>query len=721
MNKIPLNIQRFSDGKVVIDTELNSKKFEKGLDKMKSASQKAGSTIKNIVVGLGIAKLVSVAMNQITQSIDGAISRFDTLNNFPKVMSSLGIASEDAEASIKKMSDKLAGLPTTLDQGASAVQRFTSFNGDVKKSTDIFLAVNNAILAGGASAEAQASALEQLTQAYTKGKPEANDWKILMQAMPAQLKQVATTMGYTSTAIGGDFYEALQKGEISMDDFMDTVVKLNEEGGEGFASFAEQAKAGTQGIGTAITVAKTQIVKGVTDIIDALNIKLEQVGIGNLSDIIKKVGVDSKKALDIVAKLIKGEISVKEVVDLVSNLINNILTTINNNYPTIVQKGAELLRELLNGISSQLPNLISTAGQAINSFINVLVQELPSIIKAGTEVITNLIIGIAKQLPTLIPQMINVLLTIVEALIDNIDLIIDAGIELMFGLIDGLINTIPILLEKVPIIIDKLITKLTDPAMMDKIINAAATLTVKLGEGLIKALPKLIPVYAKIIQSILNGISSWFGHMVDIGKQVLAKIIAGISNKLGDLGQKAGEIASTIINKITSLPGKMLSWGKDMIQGLINGIKSKINAVGDAVKSVANKIKSFLHFSRPDEGPLREYEEWMPDMIKGLAETMKKSSHILSDESESLAQKIKDSMDLNGIYDDMQSAINLETNKVGASIEISGANRSIQNMLSASATFEGIIPLQVDLDGEKIYDNQQKISARKNLQYGGVR
>lgn len=59
--------------------------------------------------------------------------------------------------------------------------------------------------------------------------------------------------------------------------------------------------------------------------------------------------------------------------------------------------------------------------------------------------------------------------------------------------------------------------------------------------------------------------------------------------------------------------------------GIVNGIKSCIGAIGDAVSSVANKIKSFLHFSVPDEGPLTEYESWMPDFMAGLAKGIEKS------------------------------------------------------------------------------------------------
>lgn len=303
---LKLDIQRFARPKLVIETELNTKEFENGLDKMKSTSQNAGNSIKNIVAGLGITKLIGVAMNQINSSLDGAISRLDTLNNFPKVMSNLGIGAEDADKSIKKLSDKLAGLPTTLDEGAMAVQRFTSANGDIEKSTDLFLALNNAILAGGASSEIQSSALEQLSQSYAKGKPDMMEWRTAMTAMPAQLKQVATAMGYVDASALG---EALREGDASMDDFMNTIMQLNTKGIDGFASFEEQAKNSTGGIQTSITVAKTQIIKGVADIIQSLNKGFEEANLPNLTEIIQNIGKGAKQVLDVVADKLPAIIS----------------------------------------------------------------------------------------------------------------------------------------------------------------------------------------------------------------------------------------------------------------------------------------------------------------------------------------------------------------------------------------------------------------------------
>lgn len=297
----------FSRPKLVIDIEANSKNFENGLNKIQNTAKGAGTSIKNIVAGLGITKLIGMAMSEISSSIDGAVSRVDTLNNFPKVMSNLGIGAEAAEKSINKMSDKLAGLPTTLDQGAMAVQRFTSANGDVQKSTDIFLALNNAILAGGASSEIQATALEQLSQSYAKGKPDMMEWRSAMTAMPAQLKQVATAMGYVDADALG---EALRTGKVSMDDFMDTITKLNTKGVNGFKSFEKQARNATGGIGTSITVAKTQVVKGVADMIKGLNKGLEEADLPNISEIITIIGKKAKDVLDGIAKNIPKIISV---------------------------------------------------------------------------------------------------------------------------------------------------------------------------------------------------------------------------------------------------------------------------------------------------------------------------------------------------------------------------------------------------------------------------
>ena len=98
------------------------------------------------MLGVGLAvKAVDKATSMITNSIDGSISRLDTLNNFEKVMSNMNISADQADIAKSKLVKGLNGLPTTLDDAVASVQRFTANNKDVQKSADIFLALNNAI------------------------------------------------------------------------------------------------------------------------------------------------------------------------------------------------------------------------------------------------------------------------------------------------------------------------------------------------------------------------------------------------------------------------------------------------------------------------------------------------------------------------------------------------------------------------------------------------
>lgn len=250
-------------------SELNSVKNEvtglkNHVDKVTGSIGNSFKSIRNIVAGLGIASLIK---STILGNVDAAIKRVDTLSNYSRVMSNLSVGSVQANASVQKLSNKLIGLPTTLDDASGAVQRFTSVNSNISRSTDMFLALNNAILAGGASSEIQKSALEQLSQSYAKGKPDMFEWRSAMTAMPAQMKQVAEAMGFVNASALG---EALRNGTVSMDQFMNTLMQLNTQGINGYQSFEEQARNATGGISTSIANMRTAIVRCMSDVMNTI-------------------------------------------------------------------------------------------------------------------------------------------------------------------------------------------------------------------------------------------------------------------------------------------------------------------------------------------------------------------------------------------------------------------------------------------------------------------
>jgi tape measure domain-containing protein len=273
------------------------------MDKVGGAGRSIGRLIgSGALLQIGM-RSVDAGIRAITSHTGDAIKRFDTMNNFPKVMANLGVGSKAAEQSIKDLSKGIEGLPTTLDSAALGVQRFTSANGDIRKSTKYFLAMNNAIVAGAAPVEMQSSAIEQLSQAYAKGKMDMQEWRTIQAAMPGQLKQVASAMGMTSAELG----EGLRDGSISMDKFMDKMVELNEEGTGNFKSFADQARNATDGIGTAMANLHTAITRGIADAMFAVdkalkNNKLPTIGqmINSVGD---KIGKFGKKVAGVISKI----------------------------------------------------------------------------------------------------------------------------------------------------------------------------------------------------------------------------------------------------------------------------------------------------------------------------------------------------------------------------------------------------------------------------------
>ena len=868
-------------GTVGVDNKNANKAIDETNDKanklavsMSKAFEKAGSIFTK--TGQAMTKvggICTAATGAIVAGLSTAINRFDTLNNYPRVLQNLGFSAEDASRSIDMLSEGIDGLPTTLDDAASSVQRLVAKNNDIDKSTKYFLAMNDAIVAGNAPIEQQTSAMEQLIQSYSKGKPELEEWKTLMTAMPGQLKQVATTLGYIDT---DGLYEALQQGSLSMDEFMDKVVELDEKGSEGIISFQEQARNSCDSIGTAIVNVSNRFKKGFTTILTSINEVASDTKLGSIAGIINNLSTSIKNLLDKIGAVVKENEAVKSLIEQITNgvskissaveslnpekldmivtafvniakyapillgvgkatetvgsafnglskassaiesvtgkipklassignlpskvsivtqvfknftsgvggglgviasdimpkttaalgkmgqgfqnfggkisrifksvgsqvgsftqqiqskiggAINSVLpnfnagiqkisgsfsglfgkvmpllqgfmpafasafnitaiaglviaglgllqtnfgTQINQMLQTAAQKGPGIITNLVNGITSKIPDLIAKGSELILNLSNALIANLPTIIQGGMQIIASLVTGIAQQLPVLIPKALEILITIITGLLDNIDLIIDAGIQLILGLAQGLINAIPQLIAKAPEIIGKLLTALINNA------------------------PKLLEAGWQLILSLANGIINSFPKLVEA----------------------AGQIIETIWNTLKELPGKALQWGKDMIQGFIDGVKGMFSNIGNAIAGVGDKIKSFLHFSRPDEGPLRDYETWMPDMIEGLTRTLTNSAPKLYNAAKGIAEGISRNLNFEGtasINAGTYTAENMRTNAydINASRVIDSTSSSkasgISKLIDLLAYY---LPLILKNSNKNLYIDKEKL------------
>lgn len=265
----------------------------------KSTGQKAGQSIGSGLSGGFAAKVGAVAgiastvfskvASVVTGSLNSAISRADQMNNFPKVMKNLGYSSEDAAASIKKISSALDGLPTTSSAMTGMVQQLAPLTSNLDQATNIALAFNNAMLAGGASTMEQENALTQYTQMLSAGKVDMQAWRSIQAAMPGQLNQVAEAM-LSAGKNSNDLYEAMKNGSISFDDFNKKVMELNQNGFGKYASFAQQAKDATQGIGTAMENVQNRVAKAVQKVIEAVGVENIAGAINGFSSQFGKIG-----------------------------------------------------------------------------------------------------------------------------------------------------------------------------------------------------------------------------------------------------------------------------------------------------------------------------------------------------------------------------------------------------------------------------------------------
>lgn len=574
--------------------------------KMTGLNKTMGSVTKGFVAGSIITKGLSTAFNMVSASTGNAIKRLDTMNNFPKVMSNLGISAKESEEAIKTMSDKLTGLPTSIDTAAAAVQRFTSKNGDVKKSTDLFLAMNNAILAGGAPAEQQASAMEQLSQAYAKGKPDMMEWRSIQSVMPAQLKQIATQMGYA----GGNadkLGEDLRSGKVSMNQFMDAVTELNKNGGKDFKSFEEQARNSTGGIQTAIANMKTAITRGLANAFNTLDKSLQDAGLGGIAGVITDIG----KAFETVLKFVTPLITpLAQIIKLftgaggsIGDAASNITASakkIANTITQMVEKAIKIIEKILpqviNLIVQLIPKIIPVLINALVKIVTALANAIPVIMPAIIKGVISIITALVSALPIIIPPLINGLIAVVMGIINMIPTLVPALIQATIQLVLALVNALPriivALVKALPRIITAIITGLLK--CLPQLIQGAIQLVM----GLVKALPQIIKALVKqapyIVKQIVIGLIQASGEMMKAGASLIKQLWNGFKSGVAGFFAKVVSFAKSIPSKIKSAIGKVGDIGLNIVKGIGNGITSGVGWIKSRITEFVGNVKGFL-------------------------------------------------------------------------------------------------------------------------------
>lgn len=222
--------------------------------------------------------------------------------------------------------------------------------------------------------------------------------------------------------------------------------------------------------------------------------------------------------------------------------------------------------------------------------------------------------------------------------------------------------------------------------------------------SIIQTILSTIQSIIRIATALING--DWSGAWEEaksLVSNIWENIKSLVSNALSNLASTISGAASSIysavtnafssaIDYLTSLPSKALQWGKDFIQGFIDGITSKISSAVNAIENFGNKIKSLLHFSRPDTGPLRDYESWMPDFMAGLAKGIKENEYLVTNAVSGLARNMS-----NSIYQETQAPI-IDYNQIYSAFKAASRETSFKIILDSRELGRGLRGMGVVFD-----------------------
>lgn len=333
----------------------SSEKAVKSLGKVTSGLGSMVAGIGKVVGSVGFGALLTVgnkAIGAVTNNLDGAIKRIDTLANSSRAFENMGFSADNTAKAMKNISKAIEGLPTALDDSVSNVQLLAASTGDLDLSVDIYKALNDAILGFGGDANMANNAIVQLSQSFSNGKIDAQTWNSMINSgLGPTLNALAKQMGVTT----GELKSGLSEGKISVADFQKALIAMDKDGGGGLKSLDQIAKDSTKGISTSIANMKTATVRGTAELIKSFDDVLNNMGLPSITEFITNSGKTIEATMKGIASALP-EIATK------FSWVGDIFNTVTSGWKTV-------LSEVI-GVGSKVVDSIGNIGLAIGDIWN---------------------------------------------------------------------------------------------------------------------------------------------------------------------------------------------------------------------------------------------------------------------------------------------------------------------------------------------------------------
>ncbi|MEI3638446.1 tape measure protein [Lactococcus lactis subsp. lactis] len=677
-----------------------------GLDK---SSQNTNTSILDIAKGVGVFKLVDSAVGLVRNSLDGAIDRFDTLNKYPVVMQALGYSASDVDKSMAKLNKGIDGLPTSLDEIVSSTQQLAISTGSLTKGTDTAIALNNAFLASGASTADASRGMQQYVQMLSKGTVDMQSWRTLQETMPIAMDKVAKSFKDQGVNSVSDLYDALQSGKITFDDFNSRLIKLN----DGVGGFAELAKKNSAGIKTSFKNVKTAVVKGLENVLSAIDNGMKSAGLGSIAQNFDKLKTVVNQVFSAITKAIPPVISViATFIKLIGNIINALKPFLPVLLPIITTWGAFMVQlkgvgavvKTFNQVKSAVTGVISTmkilfaimaanpitvfigliaalvaafvyfyntneefrnkvnqAWQSILDFIQPIVETISNFIQTVFGVLATwwsenqqTILSIVQTVWGVIQGVFEVAMIAIKAVVSLVLGQMQAGWEIWSNVISGIVQVAWALISNI------------FSGSLDNIL-AVVTFVIKQVQLVIDTVMNVIQGIIKTVWSLITG--DWKGALDGINQIVGAfgKFITGtFDNVMGlakDLIKNGIDTIKGIFDSLSKI--NLLDIGKAIIDGFVKGLKSAWEAGMKFIGGIGDWIKKH-------KGPIRVDRKLLTPA----------GNAIMTGLNSGLTGGFRDvQSNVSGMGDMIANAINSDYS-VDIGANVAAANRSISSQVS---------------------------------------
>lgn len=572
-----LDIQYFADGKVVIETDLDTKSFESGLGKLGGLAEKGAKAIgagvgavSGALVGV-VGKAVKSA-GDLEQQMGGTEAVFGNFastvqDKAVKAFDQMGVSANDYMATANKMGALMQGSGLSIEESMNLSTQAMQRAADVASIMGID--TNAAMEAVAGAAKGNFTMMDNLGVAMNATNIEAY----------ALSKGITTSYNEMdqATKVGLAMEMFLEKSSYAAGNY----TKENET----FAGSFSTLKAATQNFLSGAG--------GIEAVSDAL-IKFADI----LTDSIGKMAPQITEGI---AKLIKN------IIPEIPELLNSLLPTVVSSAIDIINSLATIFPQILEVIQQNLPTIVQGVMSIIQQINVTLIEMLPQILEMGILILIELTKGIAEALPELIPTIVKVVMDICNILLDHIDEIIEAGIQILVALTEGIMNALPELVARLPEIIIKITNTLIN--LSPQLLSAALRIIMALAEGLIKYTPEMISRIPQIIKSMVSALGQGVKDFVNIGANLLKGLWEGISNTKKWLLDKVSGIGKAVKDKVKDVlgihsPSRVFrdEIGKNLALGLGLGFEDEIGNVYDKMQNAVDLETSKMNANVESNG-----------------------------------------------------------------------------------------------------------------------